>query len=166
MKAEGRRQEAGGKNKSRRQKNSPCPRVPSRQCILIVKFLYFYYMTAEIPTIQFFEGISEELADVSLRQNRSTGVKSVLMVFKKLKAVENFNSFKNRFSNALQLIDSEGEITVTPSDVKFIFGGPEGDDLARVECKFEIDHEDHWERFMRFMNRYAEANGMAYGERK
>jgi photosystem II Psb28-2 protein len=123
-------------------------------------------MTVQIPTIQFFEGISEELADVSLRQNPSTGVKSVLMTFKQLKAVENFNSFKKRFSNALRLIDSEGEITVEPSGVKFIFGGPEGDDLARVECKFEIDRDDHWERFMRFMNRYAEANGMAYGERE
>ncbi|XWK87984.1 MAG: photosystem II reaction center protein Psb28 [Phormidium sp.] len=121
-------------------------------------------MTVQIPTIQFFEGISEELADVSLRRNRSTGAKSVLMVFKQLKAVENFNSFRNRFSNALRLTDSEGEITVEPSGVKFIFGGPEGDDLARVECRFEIDREDHWERFMRFMNRYAEANGMAYGE--
>jgi photosystem II Psb28-2 protein len=33
-----------------------------------------------------------------------------------------------------------------------------------MECRFEIDLEDYWERFMRFMNRYAEANGMAYGE--
>ncbi|MGA9379903.1 MAG: photosystem II reaction center protein Psb28 [Phormidium sp.] len=123
-------------------------------------------MSEQIPTIQFFEGISEELADVSLRRNTSTGVKSVLMIFKQLKAVENFNSFKSRFSNALLLTDSEGEITVEPSGVKFIFGGPEGDDLQRVECKFEIDRDDHWERFMRFMNRYAEANGMAYGERQ
>jgi len=123
-------------------------------------------MIAQTPTIQFFEGISEELADVSLRLNRSTGVKSVLMTFKQLKAVENFNSFKSRFSNALSLRDSEGEITVEPSGVKFIFGGPEGDDLQRVECTFEIDREDHWERFTRFMNRYAEANGMMYGERE
>jgi photosystem II Psb28-2 protein len=123
-------------------------------------------MTAQIPTIQFFEGISEELADVSLRRNPSTGVKSVLMTFKQLKAVENFNSFKSRFSNALRLVDSEGEITIEPSGVKFIFGGPEGDQLARVECKFEIDLDDHWERFMRFMNRYAEVNGMAYGEKQ
>ncbi|MFB2833569.1 photosystem II reaction center protein Psb28 [Floridanema evergladense] len=123
-------------------------------------------MTVQVPTIEFFEGISEELADVSLRRDRATGVKSVLMTFRQLKAVERFNSFTNRFSNSLRLVDSEGEITVTPSDVKFIFGGPEGDDLKRVECKFEIDRDDHWERFIRFMNRYAEANGMAYGENK
>jgi photosystem II Psb28-2 protein len=86
------------------------------------------------------------------------------MIFRKLKAIEQFNSFRSRFSKGMKLIDSEGEITVEPSSVKVIFGGPDGDDLERVECTLAIDQEDHWERFLRFMNRYAEANGMAYGE--
>jgi photosystem II Psb28-2 protein len=121
-------------------------------------------MFAAVPSIQFFEGISEELNAVSLRRNRSTGVRIVLMTFKQLKSIERFNSYRNRFSNAMRLTDSEGEISVTPSGVKFIFGGPEGDELERVECRFEIDQEDHWQRFTRFMERYAEANGMEYGE--
>jgi photosystem II Psb28-2 protein len=36
--------------------------------------------------------------------------------------------------------------------------------LNGVEYQFEIEREDHWERFIGFMNPYAEANGMAYGE--
>ncbi|MBF2079733.1 MAG: hypothetical protein IGR76_14740, partial [Synechococcales cyanobacterium T60_A2020_003] len=48
--------------------------------------------------------------------------------------------------------------------VHFVFGGDDGDDLMRVECKVEVDQEDHWQRFLRFMHRYAESNGMAYGE--
>jgi photosystem II Psb28-2 protein len=121
-------------------------------------------MTSPVPSIHFFEGLSEELDGVSLRRNRSTGTRSVLMVFRQLKAIERFNSFRNRFSNAMRLIDDEGEIQVEPSSVKFYFGGPEGDELERMECRFDIDQDEHWERFMRFMNRYAEANGMAYGE--
>lgn len=121
-------------------------------------------MSAAVPSIQFFEGIREELNAVSLRRNRSTGTRIVLMTFKQLKSIERFNSYRNRFANALRLTDSEGEISVTPSGVKFIFGGPEGDELERVECRFEIDQEDHWQRFTRFMERYAEANGMEYGE--
>jgi photosystem II Psb28-2 protein len=121
-------------------------------------------MNSQIPQIEFFEGIPEELSDVSLRRNRSSGVRSVMMTFKQLKATERFNSFTKRFSNSMRLIDTEGEISVEPNSVKFIFSGPEGDELERVECKFEIDREDHWERFMRFMQRYAEANGMEYGE--
>lgn len=121
-------------------------------------------MTSKTPSIQFFEGISEELSNVSLRRNRNSGVRTVVMTFDTLKALEKFNSFTKRFSNSMLLTDEEGSISVDPSSVQFLFGGPEGDELNRMECQFEIEQEDHWERFMRFMNRYAEANGMAYSE--
>jgi photosystem II Psb28-2 protein len=121
-------------------------------------------MTAQTPTVQFYEGIPEVISDVRLRQNKSTGDRSALLIFERMEAIEQFKSFRNEFSKALKMIDEEGVITIEPSGVKFIFGGPEGDDLMRVECILDIDREDHWERFMRFMHRYAEANGMAYGE--
>jgi photosystem II Psb28-2 protein len=121
-------------------------------------------MAAQTPTVQFYEGIPETISDVRLRQNKSTGDRSALLVFEKMEAIEQFKSFRNEFSKALKMIDEEGVITIEPSGVKFIFGGPEGDDLVRVECIIDIDREDHWERFMRFMYRYADANGMAYGE--
>jgi len=121
-------------------------------------------MTSQTPSIQFFEGISEQLSNVSLRRNRNSGVRSVLMTFDSLKALEKFNSFTKGAANSMILADEEGAISVTPSSVQFLFSGPEGDELKRVECKFEIEQEDHWERFMRFMNRYAEVNGLVYSE--
>ena len=121
-------------------------------------------MTAATPTVEFYDGITEEISGVSLRQDKATGDRVVLLLFEQLKAIEQFQSFRSRFSKALKLTDSEGIITIEPSGVKFIFGGPEGDDLKQVECTLTIDREDYWERFMRFMHRYAEANGMAYGE--
>lgn len=123
-------------------------------------------MTVNTPSIHFFEGIPEELSNVSLRRSKTSGARSVVMTFNSLKAIEKFNSFRKKFSNSMQLTDQEGVISVEPSGVQFIFSGPEGDDLERVECKFEIEQEDHWERFMRFMHRYAEANGMGYSESK
>jgi photosystem II Psb28-2 protein len=121
-------------------------------------------MTSQTPSIQFFEGISEELSNVSLRRNRNSGARTVLMTFNTLKALEKFNSFTKRSLNSMLLSDEEGAISVDPSSVQFLFSGPEGDELKRVECQFEIDREDHWERFMRFMNRYADVNDMAYSE--
>lgn len=121
-------------------------------------------MASLTPSIQFFEGIYEELSNVSLRRNRNSGIRSVLMTFNSLKALEKFNSFTKRSSNSMLLTDEEGVITVEPSSVQFLFTGAEGDELQRVECQFEIEREDHWERFMRFMKRYAEANDMAYSE--
>lgn len=123
-------------------------------------------MSESIPTIEFFEGISEEVSDVRLRQEKSTGNRNVLMIFEQLEALEKFNSFRQRFSKALNLTDSEGKISIEPDSLRFIYGGPEGDDLQRVECSFVIEQDDHWERFMRFMERYAEVNGMAYQDKK
>ncbi|NJN04823.1 MAG: photosystem II reaction center protein Psb28 [Leptolyngbyaceae cyanobacterium RM1_1_2] len=121
-------------------------------------------MDSQAPTIQFYEGISEQLSNVSLRRDPSTGGRRAILIFEQLRSIEQFNSFRNRFSGSLQLIDQEGTISIEPAGVKFIFSGPEGDDLARVECRLEIERDDYWERFMRFMRRYADANGMAYGD--
>ncbi|OKH12165.1 photosystem II reaction center protein Psb28 [[Limnothrix rosea] IAM M-220] len=116
------------------------------------------------PRIEFFNGITEDLSNVSLQRDPRTGVKSVAMTFEQLNALERFQSFTSGFNGVVSLIDEEGDIAVTPSSCRIIFGGDEGDDLRGVICRFEIDQENHWERFMRFMNRYADENGFAYGE--
>ena len=121
-------------------------------------------MASNTPSIQFFAGITEELDNVSLRKNTRTGNRVIVMTFNKLKAIEGANSFTKQSLNSMLLTDEEGDISVTPSSTRFIFGGDEGDELKKVECKVEIEQEDHWERFMRFMHRYAEQNGMEYGD--
>ena len=94
------------------------------------------------PTVEFFAGLSEELSNVSLRRGKESGDRQVVLTFQKLKA-----------------------ITINPSSVKFLFGGDDGDELRGAQCGFEINDAEHWERFMRFMKRYAEANGMDYQDR-
>ncbi len=121
-------------------------------------------MVTQIPYIQIFEGVPEELSGVSLRREKSTGRRFAIFRFEKLESLEHFISFRKGFSSALHLFDEEGEIVIEPSGVQFVYGGSEGEDLRRVECKLEIDREDHWDRFLRFLDRYAEANGMEYGE--
>lgn len=121
-------------------------------------------MTDIIPTVEFYDGIAEEISNVSLRQNPSTGSATAVLMFERLRSIEKFQSFRSRFSKALKLTDEEGVITAEPTGIKFIFGGPEGDDLKRVDCTLDIDRDDHWQRFMRFMHRYADAYGLAYGE--
>jgi photosystem II Psb28-2 protein len=116
------------------------------------------------PSIEFFVGIPEELTDVRLRTNKTTGIHSVLMVFDRLNALEKLNSFTAQSTGNLHLIDEEGEIMVKPSSTKVIFGGDDGDDLKGVKCTFEVEEENHWQRIMRFLHRYADANGLGYGE--
>lgn len=117
------------------------------------------------PSIEFFVGLTEDLDNVSLRREKETGVRSVLMTFKTLKAIEKFKSFTQRTYGDLRLIDEEGVLSVEPSSIKFFFAGDEGDEIKKVECRFELIEDDHWERFMRFMKRYAAANGMGYQDK-
>lgn len=121
-------------------------------------------MVTQIPSIQIFAGVQEELSGVSLRRSKTSGTRSAVLIFDRLESLEHFRSYWKRSSNAVHLIDEEGEMVIEPSGVRLIYGGPEGEDLRRVECKLEIGRNDRWERFMRFMNRYAEANEMVYGE--
>jgi photosystem II Psb28-2 protein len=95
-------------------------------------------MSTSIPAIEFFQGISEELSNVSLRRNKNTGVRSVQMIFDSLKALEKFNSFTKNYTGGMRLIDSEGEISVEPDSMKIIFGGDDGDELKRVRCTFAL----------------------------
>jgi photosystem II Psb28-2 protein len=115
-----------------------------------------------LPIIELYEGLPEDLANVSLRRNPATGVRTVIFLFKGLKATERFQSFTKQFHGNLRLVDEEGTITVTPSVTRFLLGGDDGDEVKGAECGFEIEDEARWDRFMRFMTRYAEANGMAY----
>ena len=73
------------------------------------------------PSIEFFDGIYEELNDVSLQRDTSTGDtpygvalrhRIVLLRFKRLKSIEQFQSYTNRFSKALRLTDEEGAIEI------------------------------------------------------
>jgi photosystem II Psb28-2 protein len=121
-------------------------------------------MPSTIPSIEFFDGISEELENVSLRRNPSTGLRSVKFTFQTLKALDRVNSFIKRSFNTMQLIDSEGTISVSPTSTKLSWGGAENDELKRFEFVFEIDRDDHWERFMGFMGRYSEANELTFTE--
>ncbi len=122
-------------------------------------------MSKIIPAIEFFPGVSEDLSGVSLRRNKKTGIRNVLMTFESLNALERFNSFTKGSAQNLALIDSEGEILVRPNSLKIIFAGDEGNELKQVNCTFEIESDNHWDRFTRFMDRYAKANNMEFGKR-
>lgn len=118
-----------------------------------------------VPSIEIFQGITEDLDNVSLRRDRSTGVRSARLSFKTLQAIQGATSFTGQFSKSLRLMDEEGVIEMEPKDSRFIFGGDEGDELQRVEFTVEVHQDDHWERLMRFLERYAAANGMGYQDK-
>ena len=110
-------------------------------------------------SVQFIEGFDEEIKEVSLRKRRSSETKIVVLIFDRLQATESLRSFTNKI-NQLWLKDEEGEIQVTPSGIKFL--SADETDFSRVECSFEVESEENFARVMRFLHRYAEANGFEF----
>ncbi|MBS0014981.1 MAG: photosystem II reaction center protein Psb28 [Arthrospira sp. SH-MAG29] len=110
-------------------------------------------------SIQFIDGLDEELGGVSLRKRRDSNTKIVVLVFKQLKAIEKLRAYRKQISH-LWLRDEEGEIRVSPTGVRFFY--LEDDELSKAECTFEVDSEDILGRVMRFLHRYADDHGFEY----
>lgn len=110
-------------------------------------------------SVQFIEGLDEEISNISLRKRRNSETKIIVLTFERLQAIEKLRAYRKKISH-LWLKDEEGNIQVTPTGVQFIFAGD--DDLARAECSFEVDSDDVFERVMRFFHRYAEVHGFEF----
>ena len=120
-------------------------------------------MTAPIPCVQLFRDVPEKVNSVTLKRDLSTGTYVAVMRFQTLASLAHFRCFGRRSAKALHLIDTEGEILIEPF-IKMLYGGPEGEDIRGIECKLEIDQDTLWERLMRFVHRYADANGLTFRE--
>jgi photosystem II protein len=57
----------------------------------------------------------------------------------------------------LYMDDNEGTLTTVDVQAKFVNGKP-----ARIEAKYVMRSAFEWERFMRFMERYAEEKGLGF----
>jgi photosystem II Psb28-2 protein len=111
-------------------------------------------------SVQFIDGINEELSGISLRRRRDSGTNLVVLLFEELEALKGGRSFTNKI-DTLSLRDQEGEIKIIPSGIKFFFADDEHD-LAKAECSFELRTQAELERVMRFFHRYADVHGFEF----
>ncbi|MGB3404299.1 MAG: photosystem II reaction center protein Psb28 [Microcoleaceae cyanobacterium] len=112
-----------------------------------------------VTSVQFIEGLDEEISGISLRKKQDADIKIIVLFFEKLQAMERLRAFRNQITN-LWLKDDEGQIKVTPSGIKFFYAGD--DDIEKIECSFEVESEELLERVMRFLHRYADDHGFEY----
>ena len=60
---------------------------------------------------------------------------------------------------AMTMNDEEGEISTANVSARFVEGKPVG-----LLVRHEMRTPGEWDRFMRFMERYAEANGLGFAK--
>ncbi|MGD1949293.1 MAG: photosystem II reaction center protein Psb28 [Leptolyngbyaceae cyanobacterium] len=104
--------------------------------------------------IQFAQGVAEDvIPDVRLTRAKDGSDGTATFYFDEPKALmeEGFEV------TGLYLVDEEGIITSREVNAKFINGAP-----AALEARLLIRSPEEWERFMRFMNRYAEEKGLGF----
>jgi len=58
---------------------------------------------------------------------------------------------------AMRMVDDEGEILTNKIDANFVNGQPYG-----LSVQYVMQSMEEWERFMRFMDRYAESNELGF----
>ncbi|MBD2313982.1 photosystem II reaction center protein Psb28 [Desertifilum sp. FACHB-1129] len=105
--------------------------------------------------IQFSRGIAEEdVPDVRLTRSKSGTQSTATFIF------DNPTIFQRESNNditGMYLIDEEGEISTSEVKAKFINGQP-----AAIEAFLLMNTQSEWERFMRFMERYAKDHGLEF----
>lgn len=105
--------------------------------------------------IQFSRGVAEEvIPDVRLTRSRDGSNGTATFYFQNPQALGNDRTDD---ITGMYLIDEEGEITTREVKAKFINGRPEA-----IEATCIMRSAAEWDRFMRFMERYAEENDLGF----
>ena len=103
--------------------------------------------------IQFCRGIKESVVpDIRVTRSRNKDGGTATFYFDGPDALANNSTVE---ITGLYLVDSEGEILSRDVKGKFINGKP-----SAIESKLVMNSAAEWERFLRFMERYAEENGL------
>ncbi|MEH2057151.1 MAG: photosystem II reaction center protein Psb28 [Nostoc sp.] len=103
--------------------------------------------------IQFSRGLDEEVTpEVRLTRSRSGDSGTATFIFTNPKILDQGST---EDITGMYLIDEEGEIITREVKAKFVNGKPE-----QLEALYVMKSVEEWDRFMRFMERYAEENDL------
>ncbi|MEL6224302.1 MAG: photosystem II reaction center protein Psb28 [Cyanobacteria bacterium J06627_8] len=110
-----------------------------------------------MANIQFSRGVSEEvIPDVRLTRSKDGTNGTATFYFENPNALDGDNAEE---ITGMYLVDEEGELSTREVKGKFINGKP-----SAIEAVYVIKSVEQWERFMRFMERYAEEHGLGFSK--
>ena len=110
-----------------------------------------------MATIQFIEGIDEtSIPEVNLTRSRDGSTGTATFRFNAPDILKSIMQEKGDIT-AMYLKDEEGKLFTKDVNAKFINGKPQA-----IESIYIIKNPDDWDRFMRFMERYAKVNGLTF----
>lgn len=105
--------------------------------------------------IQFAKGLTEEVIPTIRLTRSKTGDSGTATFY--FESPKIFADNQTQEVTGIYLIDEEGEITSREVKGKFVNGKP-----TAIEAILIMNSAAEWERFMRFMERYAQENGLEF----
>jgi photosystem II 13kDa protein len=107
--------------------------------------------------IQFSRGVTEEvIPDVRLTRAKDGSNGMATFYFEYPSALANDSTDD---ITGMYMLDEEGELSTREVKAKFVNGQP-----AALEATYVMKSEQEWDRFMRFMQRYAEENDLGFNK--
>ncbi|BAT85574.1 hypothetical protein VIGAN_04313600 [Vigna angularis var. angularis] len=108
------------------------------------------------PAIQFIRGTDEQtIPDVKLTTSRDGTNGMAIFNFDQPSVFDSSREVAD--ITGLYMIDEEGVLQSVDVSAKFVNGKPSG-----IEAKYVMRTPKDWDRFMRFMERYSDANGLQF----
>jgi photosystem II 13kDa protein len=107
--------------------------------------------------IQFIKGINEKiLPDIRLTRSRDGSTGTATFRFKNSNILDKSLALNGEITG-MYMIDKEGVLETRDINVNFVNGKPQA-----VESVYIMKSSQDWDRFMRFMERYGESNGLVF----
>ena len=119
--------------------------------------LFINFTQNTMANIQFIEGIDETvIPHIKLTRSRDGSTGTATFRFNKPDILKSGMDKKGEITG-MYLQDEEGSITTRDVNAKFINGKPHA-----IEAIYIIKSPEDWDRFMRFMERYANVNELHF----
>ena len=107
--------------------------------------------------IQFIKGVDENvLPDVRLTRSRDGSTGTATFRFKNPNILDQ-NTAKEGEITGMYLIDEEGVLETRNVTAKFVNGKPQA-----IEAIYIMKSPAEWDRFMRFIEKYSQTNGLIF----
>ena len=111
-----------------------------------------------MAAIQFFPGVDEPVVpDIRMTRSRDGRTGQAIFVFDQPQALSPESMAD---IGGMYLIDEEGQMVTRDVNAKFVNGKP-----AALEATYTWKTTEDFERFMRFAERYAQANDLGFAQK-
>jgi len=108
-------------------------------------------------TIQFIKGLDEKVSpDIRLTRSRDGSTGTATFRFKNPNILDKRTSKEGEITG-MYLVDEEGTLETRDVSARFVNGKP-----SAIESIYIMKNSEAWDRFMRFMERYGQNNGLVF----